>query len=673
MIGKRSDSLVLLFIIFVSLLLTACTKETEQIHVTDENLPHNEHVSALQALFPLQEITWQNANLFVRLDQSNETEAFDMRALSALQVNMPIYWYPSIAYLPTLALGDYNQPNTELTNETTLPPQERQHTQLHILVEGQEHQLFAIVYIIIAIIWIGSISQRAMQNGVRRPAFICGILLICWILLRTLKYSLPPDDILTHYVWYCYYLFELSIPLVLLWMALVIDKPDNEQNLPKWWFCLAGMNAVLALLVLTNDLHQFAFRVDFSGDNWTGNDLAGNNWISHFNYGPIYFVIAVSIALQVLLAQIIMMQKCWHSSRRYLLWLSVIIYLLLGAYGIAYILRFPFVWYNGLTITAGILALIYMEICVQIGLVPVNRNYRQFFEQSPQNMQIIRDTGESVLMSAAAVPLEPEIWKQLAQNPGQPLPFGENELIFGDSIHGGIVIWHEDIHYINILNRKIEVSMKNLESVNAILEKVEIISRNLATAKAQIALFAGMEHTIHRHTECLSAMLHNIPTGKGRKEYLTRVAMKVCYIKRCCQLFFSEQKATHMETHELAAYLDELAEFAQHAGINCCCVCTFRGRAPLIYITLIYDFVHSVLDWLFEHNGKSMLIQISRKNSSIAVTVMQPADISEFIPDSELLAKAKAVGGMVSVNPIAELGSTCFCLAFLGEGGIGNA
>ena len=570
---------------------------------------------------------------------------------------------PPMAYLRTVTLKSYTHLNGELQSVTKILEREIQRMHMYTPVDGPEHQLLAILYMVMAILWIGSISYRAMQDGVRRPALICGVLMIGWMLLRTLKYSLPSADPLIRYAWYGYYIFELNIPLVLLWMALVIDKPESTQKPPKWWVYLAEVNVILALLVLTNDLHQLAFRMD----------LTGSDWVSNYSYGPVYFAAIGAIALQVLFSQIIMVKKCRNSPRKFVFLLPIAMYLFLSAYGIAYVLRSPFIMDIGLSITVGIFALIYMEACVQIGLVPVNRNYRQFFEQSPQSMQIIRDTGESALLSASATPLEKEAWQQLSRNPGKPLGFGNHTLVFGDTIHGGMVVWHEDIYSINALNREIEASMKSLRSANAILEKEETVGRNLAAAKAEIALFSGMETTIRRHTEELSALLRNIPALEGRKEYLTRVATMVCYIKRRCQLFFFEQRSSHSEAYALAVYMDELAEFAQYAGINCRCVCTFSGSAPVAHVSLMYDFVHAMLDWLFEHSGKSMLIQIAGENSGMAVALMQSSDISAFVPNAELLAEIKATHARVSIDQMEGLGSIGFHLAFPEEGGCNHA
>jgi len=571
--------------------------------------------------------------------------------------NESIYPTPEV-YRSAAMLYDYAGLNAELQNTTKAFRRDLRHTRLYSSADGQEHQLFAIIYIIAVILWTDSILHRAMQRGVRRSAFICSIFLILWMLVRTLKYSFPVEGILTRHLWYGFYIFEHAIPPLLIWMSISIDKPEDTLTPPKWWFGLTAVNVLLVLMVLTNDLHQLSFRMDISGNGWNLN----------YSYGPVYFAAIGSIVFQVILSQIIMVRKCRHDPRKFVFLFPVGLYLLLMVYGIAYVMRIPFAWDSDMTLTVGIFTLLYMEICVQIGLMPVNRKYRQFFEQSPQNMQIVNDFGEVAIMSVTAAAPKKETWNQLCEVPGKPLPVGNTELLFADKIHGGMVIWREDIRSLNILNHEIESSMKRLQTANAILESEEIIGRNRVAAKAQIVLFAGMEKTISLHTKKLSDMLRNIPSKEEHKEYMTRVATMVCYIKRCCYLFFLKQKSSYIAARELAIYMDEIAELAQYAGINCRCTCTLSGQISLEQAALMYDFAYAMLDWLFDHNGKSMLVQIEgEKDGGNSMTAMQSAEISAFIPNAGLLTRIEAAGGDMAANSMEALDSSCFYLTFSAE------
>ena len=547
-------------------------------------------------------------------------------------------------YDKAVVLEDYMHLNIETINTLRIMRREIQGTYRYSSADGQEHQFVALIYIVAVILWTGSVSHRAMQKGVRRSAFICSALLVGWVLVRIFKYQIDTEGIMSRYSWYAYYIFELSIPLVLLWMALVIDKTENTLRPPGWWSYLSGINTALVLLVLTNDIHQLAFVMDIEGGNWSGD----------YSYGPVYFAAIFVIFAQVLVSQIIMVRKCRHSPRKRVFLLPALLYLVLGIYGAAYIMRIPFAWESSLTITVGIFALIYMEVCVQIGLVPVNRKYRMFFEQSPQNMQIINDEGNMVLTSAQAQPVDEAVWQGFKERPDEPLLVNADDLLFAERINGGMVIWREDIGSINRLHQGIEASMKQLRMANILLEREESIRSRLASSQARTSLFEALENKIRQQSEKLSYMLHNIPDGEARSLYIARVTLLVCYIKRRCNLFFIEQNSEETSANELIVYMDELAEFARVIGLKCFCNSTLTRKVSLRQVTLMYDLFYSLLDWLQNHGNISLLLQIVEENSNIVMRIMPSDDMSDFSPEREMLEEIEAAGGEFVRKPLYD-------------------
>ena len=563
---------------------------------------------------------------------------------------------PNAAYSQAVTLTDYTHLNAEIQNATKLMRREVQNTHRYSSADGHEHLLFALVYIIAAILWSSSIAHRAMQKGVRRSAFFCCALLVGWAMARIMKYQISTLSILNRYMWYSYYIFELSIPLVLVWMALMIDKTEESLNPPKWWFYIACVNAALILIVLTNDLHLLVFDMD----------IYGTSWDKEYSYGLIYYFILALIFAQALLSQAIMVRKSRHSPKGRALLFPVGIYLLLGAFCIAYSLRLPIVAGSDTTIVIGVFTLMGMEACVQTGLIPVNRNYRQFFARSPHNMQIINDMGEMKLASISAKPIENRMWRLFLENPEKSQPGGENELIFAGAIRGGMIVWQEDISSINLIQNKIEASMEPLRRTNALLEQENDIQSKLASSKARSDLFSALEGEIRHRSEQLSHMLHNIPVGDERTGYIARVALLVCYIKRRCQLFFIEQNSRFTDAGELIVYMDELAEFGKVVGLSCFCNCILTGQISVRQATLIYDFFFSLLDWMQEHRRVSLFVQMIEEDRNVVMRVMPSGDLSGFTPEPDFLRSLEAANGEFSRKPLDD--AEGFWLIFPREG-----
>ena len=72
--------------------------------------------------------------------------------------------------------------------------------------------------------------------------------------------------------WYGYYLFQLALPVALLYLTVISDRPEGEKHLlrPLWPPLVVYVLSVL--LVMTNDLHQMVFRF-----------VPGGNWVSDYH------------------------------------------------------------------------------------------------------------------------------------------------------------------------------------------------------------------------------------------------------------------------------------------------------------------------------------------------------------------------------------------------------
>jgi len=567
--------------------------------------------------------------------------------------------YPAAEeYARAVTLTDYSHLTEVLQVVSREMRREVYHVRLFTSADGYEHQLFALIYIVLAIAWTSIIVRRAMQKGVRRSALICCALLVSWVLLRMFKYQLPYENMLTRYLWYGFYIFQIGIPLVLLWLAWVIDKPEDVVKPPRFWFIFAGLSGILLLLVFTNDLHRLVFEINISDSVWNRN----------YGYGVGYYLVLADIFAVGLLSQIIMVRKSWKNPRHLAFIFPALLYAFLIAYCVGYILQVPIVWESDITIMAGVFTLLFIETCIQSGLVPVNTKYRQFFKRSPQKMQITDAFGNLVLVSSATEPVNVETLKDFASNEGGVIPYGEDTLLYADRIPGGFVAWQEDVSAINRLHRETQASMERLAAANEILAGEEEIRGSLASSQAREALFSELEEEIREKSEQLSALLHNIPEDEEkRKSYMARVAMLVCYIKRRCNLFFLERGESEIAEAEFAVYMDELAEFAQLSGIKCLITCKIVGSVALRRATIMYDLFYSVLERMLESGDSVILVQITDEH---AIKLMPSGEMMDFAPQGSLANEIIAADGAIAVKDLEH--ATGIQLTF-SEGGGGYA
>lgn len=141
------------------------------------------------------------------------------------------------------------------------------HTRLYTTADMREHILSALFLSAAILLWKGTVSHRMIRHDVRRVVIVMSWLMVGWLLLRLFKYQLTADGLLCRMCWYGYYIFQLALPVTLLYLAVILDHPEGEKKpLRPLWPPLACY-ALSVLLVLTNDLHQLVFRFDLEG-NW---------------------------------------------------------------------------------------------------------------------------------------------------------------------------------------------------------------------------------------------------------------------------------------------------------------------------------------------------------------------------------------------------------------------
>ena len=114
------------------------------------------------------------------------------------------------------------------------------------------------IYIGMIAVWGVSLHRRILQNQTRRYLTAIAGLMVLWLALRTVKYSIHNVDA-ARYLWYLYYLPMLLIPTLSISVAMALGKPE-DYRLPGWLRLLYIPTFVLLALVLTNDIHQLVFR-----------------------------------------------------------------------------------------------------------------------------------------------------------------------------------------------------------------------------------------------------------------------------------------------------------------------------------------------------------------------------------------------------------------------------
>lgn len=90
----------------------------------------------------------------------------------------------------------------------------------------------AALYLLLFVLWGYSLDQRIIQKPVLYCLRLMAALILIWMILRTFKYEIVTDLTVARYLWYLYYLPMLFIPLLGVYVAMYMGKPESYR-LPR--------------------------------------------------------------------------------------------------------------------------------------------------------------------------------------------------------------------------------------------------------------------------------------------------------------------------------------------------------------------------------------------------------------------------------------------------------
>lgn len=463
--------------------------------------------------------------------------------------------------------------------------------QIGFQVEAPFNWLFpffrSVIYIMLFAAWGISVCRRIIQPQVRRYLTAISALMVFWVTARTIRYIIAEDPWVLRHLWYLYYLPILFIPLLALFVALTLGKPDNFR-LPKWTALLYIPTAVLLLLVLTNDLHQLVFR--FPEDAVV--------WMNEYRYGIVYFSVVGWMVLCALTALVIMLVKCRVPNSRKVLVLPFVPVVLSVIYGALYIFQLPWLRLiaGDVTVVFCLLIAATLESCIQCGLIQSNTHYRELFDASTVGAQITDPEYHVVLSSRAAQEVNIETLRQTQQ---APVMLEGGIRLSGAPIKNGYVIWTEDVSpLIRVLN-DLEEAKENLQDNKDILEEEHAVKEREAHIAEQERLYHIIQRDTAKQILLMDEMIEqaeNAGSDEERRHILKKMLVIGAYLKRRSNLVFLSDKDSMLEATELELSIGESINNLETFGVTCGFISELTGLILSMNVIAMYDFFEEIAE-----------------------------------------------------------------------------
>ena len=502
--------------------------------------------------------------------------------------------------------------------------------QIGFQVEAPFNWLFSffrsVIYIMLFAAWGISVCRRIIQPQVRRYLTAISALMVFWVTARTLRHLFAETPWALRHLWYLYYLPMLFIPLLALFVALSLGKPDNFR-LPKWTALLYIPTAALLLLVLTNDLHQLVFR--FPEDAVV--------WMNEYRYGIVYFPVVGWMVLCALTALVIMLVKCRVPNSRKVLVLPFVPVVLSVIYGALYIFQLPWLRLiaGDVTVVFCLLIAATLESCIQCGLIQSNTHYNDLLLSCTLRVQLTDPEYQRLLSSRSAEPIPLQIMRQTETG---PVRLDGGLRLSGAPVRGGHVLWTEDVSELLEVLEELQDVKDSLEDNNALLRA----EYTLKACEAHIAEQDRLYNIIQRETAPRIKLLAELTDAfetmgdeAQRKQILGKMAVIGAYLKRRSNLIFLADKTPLFQEKELHLTFGESMDNLELCGITCGLLSELEGPVEARQLMKMYDLFEEIVERSID-TMSTITVWIGPADGALRITVNtdSAADLSPLGSDS---------------------------------------
>lgn len=461
------------------------------------------------------------------------------------------------------------------------------------------------IYVFLFGAWGLSIRFRIVQTHVRRYLLMIAALMMLWLLLRSVKFSIDNVDA-ERLLWYCYYLPMLFIPMLSMFVSLSLGKAEDFQ-LPRWTKLLYLPTTLLLLLVLTNDLHQFVFF--FPSGVMSDQD---------YRYKAGYFLVVGWEFFCAVVSITMILRNCRIPHSRRFRWLPLVPLVMSVGYAVAYARGTHWVWViaGDMTVTLCLIFASIFESCIQCGLIQSNLGYDELFEATSLPVQITDRALCPQFVSAAMQQPLPQ--SELRSMQHDSVRLSGDTLLKRHALRRGWVFWKEDVSELNQLRQELEMTRDELRDTGDILAAENAQRARLLKLTEENRLYDMMEAQTARQISMLRDRLTELQRTENperARRLLGQVILIGTYIKRRNNLIFVGVQRGAISAQELRLCLNESVENLNLYGVDCKAFVHGDRQLTIEQAAQAYDLFEAVVEAGLE-SLRSLLIFIEAGNEA---------------------------------------------------------
>ena len=470
-------------------------------------------------------------------------------------------------------------------------------------------RLRSYIYIGIISAWYISLKMRIVEKRIQRHLCAVALLMIFWMVVRTIKYG-STNNTIQRYLWYFYYLPMLFIPLE----AFIISMSLGNKKLPGWIKYLFVPANLLLLLVLTNDIHQ---RVFIFKDSLLSTKA--------YTYGIGYYIVALWMITFAGISLFIMVSKCRLKDSW--IYLPLFPFAISILYAIGYAKEVPFVrvWLTDLTVAQCLFFMSMFESCIQSGLIQSNVGYRELFEATTMKAELFNKDFKLLYSSIDNPVTDKNILKKALK---EATFLDENTLIKGHDIKHGYIFWQEDISKLVSINKELELTQEELIDTGDVLKASHEQQERYLRLTEESRLYDLIELDTSEQVKILNEKVQRLKEVEDINEarfLLGEIIVLGTYIKRKSNLIFIGREKKVIDIDELKLCLNETSSNLCLCGIDAKMIVDIKKEYPIGIIHKIYDYLEDILEISFS-SLKSILFCVYEEKGVIQVNATVDAN-----------------------------------------------
>ena len=439
------------------------------------------------------------------------------------------------------------------------------------------NKIMIVIGLIIFSAWTIRLDYKIFDKKLKKYIISIGGFLVFWFIIRLTKFYYD-----SNFLWYLYYAALIFVPALYYLLSRYLSGKDNKKNT----YIVLSISMLLLLMVLTNDLHGFVFKINYD---------VSNGYYDDYNYNIGYYTVVLWIMYLLLNSTIKLILQRRTYKKDFKLLIPFVPIILGLIYTILYI-NFPGQRYlMDMSVAISFLMFVGMESLFVMDLIPNNINYDEIFKQSLLPVCILSKDGKILYQTKNEFEVPYIVIRDIKEKSVKEFyvnPDNENLRYETELLDNGYAVIKLDYTNIEEANENLNRQNIKLKRQEKLLNRHRSIKEEIYEAKINSDIMENLSRRIDDKKDRIEELMNTM--DEPDKEKLYEVKYLISYCKRMSNLIVSNYNYEMYDKDRIKAVLDELLVDSSSRGIYGHINVNSRLILSSIKVTSVYEILFTL-------------------------------------------------------------------------------